>query len=121
MHRKILILGYKIFGRGVKYDAKKLERYISEWRYWIGTICRTKNSIVSFDNLAIKQLDLKRILKPDAWEKFYMGDDGKFTMYIDTVKMEYAVSSTSQKLPLNGMTAIDAFKVMQRESRIEIL
>ena len=30
-----------------------------------------------------------------TWKQFYMGDDGKFTMYIDTVNCEYAVSSTS--------------------------
>lgn len=50
---------------------------------------------VSFDNLAIKQLNPKRLfLNEDDYNKYYMGDDGAFTMFLDAVKQEYTVSST---------------------------
>jgi hypothetical protein len=50
---------------------------------------------VSFDNLAIKQLEVRNIMSAEDFNHFYMGDDGQFTMYVDTVKQEYAVSSVS--------------------------
>ena len=53
--------------------------------------------VLSFDNLAIKQLDVKSLLTEEEWNKFYMGDDGTHTMYIDLVKNKYAQSSTSEE------------------------
>jgi hypothetical protein len=51
--------------------------------------------VVCFDNLAIKQLGVKRLLSENEWNEFYMGDDGQHTMYIDAVREEYAISSTN--------------------------
>ena len=51
--------------------------------------------VVSFDNLAIEQLEVKRLVKDDEWEEFYMGDDGNFTYYIDMVERKFAQSSTT--------------------------
>ena len=51
--------------------------------------------VVSFDNLAIKQLDAQRLMSEEDWEQFYMGDDGSATMYVDMVNREFAKSSTS--------------------------
>ena len=51
--------------------------------------------VVSFDNLAIEQLEVKRLVKDDEWEEFYMGDDGNFTYYIDMVERKFAQSSTA--------------------------
>lgn len=51
--------------------------------------------VVSFDNLAIKQLNPKRLMSDEQWDQFYLGDDGKFSMYIDLVNQEFAKSSVS--------------------------
>jgi len=51
--------------------------------------------VVAFDNLAIKQLGVARHLTKEEYSQFYMGEDGKFTMYLDMVKREFAVSSTT--------------------------
>lgn len=51
---------------------------------------------MSFDNLAIQQLQIERLLTKDAWSRLYMGDDFEYTMYIDAVNQVYAPSSTSQ-------------------------
>ena len=98
---KILILGYKQFGRGVDFFGCN----------GLGVIC-SQNSlynklpeivddewfdVVSFDNLAIEQLDPKRLMSDEEWKKFYMGEDGNFTFYIDAVNKQFAKCSTSTK------------------------
>lgn len=46
---------------------------------------------VSFDNLAISQLNIKRLMSEQEWKIFYMGDDGRdgelssASMYVDAV------------------------------------
>jgi hypothetical protein len=93
---KVLILGYKMLRRGMKYfDEKVLEN-----KKWLKqTIPVYINSSmfqnISFDNLAIEHLEIKKILPEELWSEFYMGDDGQHTMYIDLVNKEYSKSSTS--------------------------
>ena len=50
---------------------------------------------ISFDNLAIKQLEPNRLMSDEDYEEFYMGDDGSFTMYVDAVNRQFAQSSVS--------------------------
>lgn len=102
---KILILGYKDFRRGMKYhekvgthvDERMKELYVALPEAikdgWFQT--------VSFDNLAISQLNVKRLMSDIEWQEFYMGDDGlegnltSASMYIDAVKGEFAKNSCS--------------------------
>lgn len=102
---KLLILGYKEFRRGEKmYQAQgKVIEEVKSYLY--NKLPRIINEnwfdVVSFDNLAIKQLDVKRVVSNDDWEQFYMGDDGSATMYVDMVNREFAKSSTStERYPL---------------------
>ena len=96
---KILVLGYKEFGRGDEFYADSgaeiniLKREMYE--AFPDIINDGWFKCVSFDNLAIKQLDPKRLMGDDEWQEFYMGDDGQFTLYVDGVNREYAMSSTS--------------------------
>ena len=96
---KILILGYKEFRRGkdlFKRDAFAIERRKKEMREWLERILREKwFEVVSFDNLAVNQLEVRTLIGEETWNEFYMGDDGTATMYVDMVKGEYAKSSTS--------------------------
>ena len=56
---------------------------------------------ISFDNLAIEQLNPKRLMSEEQYKEFYMGDDGSHTCYVDLVKKEFAISSTSiERYPL---------------------
>ena len=98
---KILILGYKTFGRGVRvlnnfaaamvvnYQKEKLSELLPQMikDKWY------KN--ISFDNLALKQLDVKSLISDALWKTFYMGEEGTTTMYVDMVKREFATNSTS--------------------------
>lgn len=97
---KILILGYKDFRRGVKNHEKKGETITRNQAYLYDALpymvkeCWYKT--ISFDNLAIKQLNARRLMTDQMWQKFYMGDDGEYTMYVDAVKRQFAVSSVSE-------------------------
>lgn len=94
---KILILGYKKINRG-KYWYEKNYKSIEKNQDWL-----KENLLdilyhfeaVSFDNLAIEQLKLNYLMSQDKWEKFYMGDDGEFTFYIDLVNKTFSKSSLS--------------------------
>lgn len=96
---KILVLGYKEFRRGAvmyEHQSATIEEMKSAFYDMLPTIVNEGwFDVVSFDNLAIKQLDPKRLMSEKEWDEFYMGDDGSFTMYVDLVKQEYAKSSTS--------------------------
>lgn len=94
---KILILGYKTVGRGIEYyghnalmvDAEKsslyndLENIINE--NWF--------DVVSFDNLALEQLEVKRLMSEDEYQRFYCGDDGQYTFYADMVDKKFYKNS----------------------------
>ena len=100
---KILILGYKEFRRGAYFyeqNAQRIDNLKVVWSKWISTAIKERwYSVLSFDNLAIKQLDLKNKLSQEEWDSFFMGDDGidgefsSASMYIDLVKMEFAKNS----------------------------
>ena len=111
---KVLLLGDKRYGRGEKHFQND-ERKIARWRYFLPAVLSRKDMLLSFDNLAIEQLDLQNVLPKEIWEKHYMGNDGQFTMYIDTVKMQYAKNSIGPRKDLNGKSARDVFKTLQEK------
>lgn len=104
-HRlKLLILGYKQKGFGIDFynNAKKIvESNTVDFSKQVlkqGMMEVFKGfDIVSFDNLALEQLDVKSLVSKETWELHYMGSDGKFSMYIDTVDETYAKSSMETK------------------------
>lgn len=91
---KVLILGYKEIRRGKAFYSEEVE-IAKKKLYDYLPLMLNSFKVVSFDNLAITQLDVRRLLSKEVWDNFYMGGDGEFTMYIDTVKQEFAKSSTS--------------------------
>lgn len=102
MGYKILILGYKQFRRGEKFYSPAVQARMDMMSEKLPEIL-TQFNVVSFDNLALKQLPVKEQMSDEEWEKFYMGDDGQFTMYIDAVKREFAKNSTStERWPITG-------------------
>lgn len=94
---KILILGYKELQRGIEYMDNhhlSITQAQSELYYMLGKIVEDSwFNVVSFDNLAIEQLDVKRLLSDDEWNEFYMGSDTEFTFYLDLVEGKFAGNS----------------------------
>jgi len=52
-----------------------------------------KFEVISFDNLAIEQLNVHRLMSKNQWDQFYMGDDGQYTFYVDLVDQKFARNS----------------------------
>jgi hypothetical protein len=109
---KILVLGYKQFGFGIKYYIKNKEIEHNKYGWYTHLAKHFKTNVtLSFDNLAITQLNLKRYFTGEAWKSFYMGDDFVFTMYIDGVNQTYAPTSTSEdRVSFSEMSLVDFFK-----------
>lgn len=114
---KILVLGYKEFRRGkTLYDECGSQiNYLKAQFY--DMLPKIVNDgwfkCISFDNLAIKQLEPKRLMSDKDYKEFYMGDDGSFTMYVDSVKREFAKSSVSvERFPMMDDIA-DMFKIVK--------
>lgn len=107
LNLKILVLGYKIFGRGEWYFDhfhKNVSHNLHGFRYIFQEMLDGKWFVnIAFDNLALKQLDIKSFLTEEQWKTFYMGDDGISTMYVDMVEGLFARSSTSNvRYPLSN-------------------
>jgi hypothetical protein len=92
-----LLLGFKDFGRGVAYREKhRVETDQGLLRKWLLAM-RAAGVRVSFDNLALEQANVKGLVDPRAWDGLHMGPDGMFTMFVDAVRQEWAVSSTTPR------------------------
>jgi hypothetical protein len=98
---KVLILGYKNYGRGKNFglvNDKRIKDNLMGLKKNLPTYLWDEQfDVVSFDNLALIQLKVEEECTPEEWEFLYMGDDGTATMYVDMVKREFARTSTSEE------------------------
>lgn len=97
---KILILGYKYLRRGSTWMEKEHAAIAANqwWLYGHLPNLINKFAVVSFDNLAIEQLNIKERwdeFSDKPWDEFYAGDDGMNTYYIDMTERKFARSSTA--------------------------
>ena len=97
---KLLILGYKYLRRGSTWMEKEHAAIAANqwWLYERLPNLINKFAVVSFDNLAIEQLNIKERwdeFSDKPWDEFYAGDDGMNTYYIDMVERKFARSSTA--------------------------
>ena len=98
--KRILLLGYKTFGFGVKYKSSRMEKIIMENIKEVASNINNlaqSGKVISFDNLAIEQLGMESRLPKREWDERYMGDDFSYSMYIDAVKGEFSPTSRSDK------------------------
>lgn len=108
---KVLILGYKNLRRGENYyeDNNEIVNALQEdldKHLFPEIINNSWFKVVSFDNLAIKQLHVQKHLPEEQWKEFYMGDDGNYTFYIDMVDGTFGKNSlATERYPI--MDSID--------------
>ena len=95
---RLLILGYKHLRRGKNYFNKEKDLIEKNQKWLEDNILELFShfKFVSFDNLALEQLNMQDKLDKNIWEECYMGDDGTTTFYIDCVNKQFAQSSTSE-------------------------
>lgn len=94
-NRRILVLGYKDFGFGKTLNKEQVNKKVNTWYRAINSLIHLPNTIWSFDNLAIEQLNIRRLLTREEWDSFFQGEDFTHTMYIDAVERKYAPTSSS--------------------------
>lgn len=115
---KVLILGYKELRRGEDYLKGHVDDILLKKRILQEDLKEMINEgwfkVVSFDNLALSQLHVKETLfegKESEWNEFFMGEDGKYTFYLDLVKGEYAKNSLDQRrFPIGDLTIDEMFQ-----------
>ena len=104
---KVLILGYKEVRRGKKLYEKipdSIEQKKNMLKELLPTIIKENwFKVISFDNLSLKQLDVKSLLSKDEWDRFYQGDDGldgeqtSATFFADMVERKFAKNSCASE------------------------
>lgn len=116
-HVKMLILGFKIFRRGITYNSNYTIRIMEKIKWLKDNLKELINhfDVVSFDNLAIKQLNVASILSDKEWDEFYQGNDGTNTMFIDLVEQKFAKNSISTKRYDILENIEDMFDIVKKE------
>lgn len=114
---KILVLGYKEFRRGkTLYDECGSQiNYLKAQFYDLlpKMVDDGWFKCISFDNLAIKQLEPKRLMSEEDYKSFFMGMDGEYTMYVDAVNRQFAKSSVSTERYDLMDDIVDMFNVIK--------
>ena len=111
---KCLILGYKEFGFGLK-KSKDLSLLKESWRKNLPRLM-TGGGVVSFDNLAIRQLNLRKYFGEEEWNSLYMGDDGEFSLYVDAVEEKFGLNSCAvERFPIAGRNVEECFQSLKKE------
>ena len=117
---KILILGYKRLERGINYLQVYGDR-VAENQMWLHENLKDMMNhfkVVSFDNLALDQLNVRRLLTDEEWEQFFMGDDATFTYYLDAVDRTFSRSSLTSRedrYPIDDKTVNEMFKIIREQ------
>jgi hypothetical protein len=88
---KNLAQDYKVLLLGNKTQQPDILT-VNELRSFISS-CKDNVKGIYFDNLACQQLEIQSLVSEDIWKERYMGDDGKFTMFIDLVREKGYASS----------------------------
>lgn len=105
--KKILVLGEKDFG----FNQGNVDLTSSVHKSWLWNIGQLFNifEVVSFDNLAIEQLKIKRFFNKFNWEKFYQGEH---SFYINAVDKYYSPSSRNTSKTDWNISIRDYFKTL---------
>lgn len=90
--KKILILGFKHFGRARKFPTQAPG--IILWQKKFVELLK-KDNIISFDNLAIRQISLRSRMSKKKFDAGYQGKEGEISFYIDAVGMQMCKTSYS--------------------------
>lgn len=125
-NKKVLILGYKDnVGRGVQY-GKTFKGVLESNKNWLKDNLKRLSEIaqvLSFDNLALAQLDAKNVLglSDKEWDLRFQGkdygdpngEDAPSTFYFDAVNQMIGRSSTqpyNERIKYTGQTFEEAFR-----------
>ena len=78
--------------RAAQFGFELVESFICE-SIFNEDFPKGKFNLVSFDNLALEQLNIKDKVSSEEWDERFMGEEGQFSMYYDSVKNKVFKSS----------------------------
>ena len=119
---KILILGYKEIGRGKNCFKDVREKNQFEYnKQWLNNNLKELSQyfeVISFDNLALEQLDVKPLLTEEEFSERFLGNDGDFSFYLDLVNDRFSLNSLKsheETFPIGDKTVTECFKLIQNK------
>lgn len=107
--KKVTILGEKIvgFNSNKELDVNKH----NQWKWNISSLF-SLFEVVSFDNLGVEQLQIKRFFNNEQWNEFYQHE---FSFYIDAVNQVFKPSSRSNlSTNWNEINILEYFKQLEK-------
>lgn len=90
--KKLVVLGEKAVGFH-KTKFNPCSEGQKQWQWQVHSLFK-EFQVISFDNLALEQLHLKRFFTKNVWTSFFQHEH---SMYIDAVKQTYAMSSRHEQ------------------------
>jgi hypothetical protein len=112
--RKILVLGEKDFGFN-KGKVNLESQNHKEWFWYVRKLFDIFD-VVSFDNLALEQLKIKRFLPDSEYEKFYQGEH---SFYINAVTKTFSRSSRSAETTPWDISIQEYFKSIDVKDQLD--
>ena len=119
---KMLILGYKQVGRGIDWYSKEGEdiRHRQEWLDVNLPEIAKHFSIISFDNLAVEQLNVRNLVDEETWLTRFLGEDGSMSFYINLVDGYFAKNSLSSiHYPIGELNVDECFDIIKNAKENE--
>ena len=91
----LLVLGYKIVGRGVTYYNEHKQEIEENIAYLRENLYQNKSWFngIGFDTLATQHLNLREQVGEQNWALYHMGEEGEYTFFYNSVNKKFAVSS----------------------------
>ena len=108
--KKILILGEKDFG----FNKGNVDLNTTKHKHWLWYVRQLFDlfQVVSFDNLGLEQLKIKRFFNDENWNVF---NQGEHSFYINAVDCYFAPSSRSDnKEHWDYLSIKDYFKTLEK-------
>lgn len=112
----VLVLGYKFTARGSDFALCFNSKVHSNLDILRGQVDELINSsgrgVLCFDTKALEQLDLKSHLSKEDWNRYYQGDEGTISFYVDGVEGTFNTDSYTCDAPflIEGNSIKDMFK-----------
>lgn len=89
----VLVLGCTNTDKKLSNCPEHLIHNIKSWYKNIYKYLLTNS--INFDDLALEQLNMKRLLPENVWNDYYIRNDNQFSIYMDLVEGKYSASNTS--------------------------
>lgn len=113
---KMLILGYKMVGRGIDWYGEEGYKILDKQIWLKENLPEIAKhfSIISFDNLAVEQLNVRNLVDEETWSTRFLGEDGSISFYINLVDGYFAKNSLSSvHYPIGDKTVDECFNIIR--------